>query len=154
MNKKVLIYFGILTIIGVISYIVFISLRDTQFELEEKYYNNYQIIDIDAKKYKELVKKKENFILYLYLDGCTTCAEFKPVAESFLDDADITAYRIEYQELKKTNLEIEYAPSFILIKNGKVKAYLDAASDDDLKYYKNKGNLKLWVGKYVILKRG
>lgn len=154
MNKKnIIIILVIITvlILGIGGFVIFKIIDNKPFRLEDKYYENMAIIDIDAKRYNELVDKKENFILYMYLDGCTTCAAFKPVAIDFVTKNKITVYRIEYKELSKTDLKIDYAPTFALIKRGKVRAYLDAESKTDVAYYKSSDKLQEWVEKYVDL---
>ena len=88
MNKKtitiivVLVVLAVLSISGIIFGIHYIN--NKPFRLEEKYYDNMSIIDIDHKRYEELVDKKENFVLYLTLEGCTTCAHFRPIAVDFI----------------------------------------------------------------------
>ena len=158
MNKKsniaiviALIALAILGIGGIIFGINY--LNNKPFRLEEKYYGNMSIVNIDHKRYEELVDKKENFILYLYLDGCTSCQAFKPVVNNFVIKNKLTIYSIEYKELNQTNLkdDVEYAPSMIIMKKGKLKAFLDAQSDDDLKYYRDYEELKKWFEKYIEL---
>lgn len=158
MNKKVnigiigaLIALAILGIGGIIFGINYIN--NKPFRLEEKYYDNMAIIDIDHKRYNELVDKKESFILYLHLNGCTSCEAFRPTATDFIIKNKLTVYRIEYKEFSQTNLkdEVEYAPSMIIMKKGKLKAFLDAQGDDFLEYYRNSDKLKSWFEKYIEL---
>ena len=155
MNKKVGIVIAIIAVvivaIGAASFGVYKYFDNKPFRLEDKYYENMSIVDINAEKYNKLVDNKESFILYMYLDGCTTCAAFKPIATEFVLKNKITVYRIEYKELAKTDLKIDYAPSFALIKKGKLKAYLDAESQKDVVYYKDVNKLQSWVEKYVDL---
>ena len=155
MNKKTitivvaLVALAILSIGGIIFGINY--LNNKPFRLEEKYYDNMAIIDIDHKRYEELVDKKESFILYLTLEGCNTCTAFKPKALDFIIKNKLTVYRIEYKEFTQTNLkdDVKYAPSMIIMKKGKLKAFLDAQSNDDYKYYQDADTLKTWFEKYI-----
>ena len=154
MNKKnIIIVLAIILVLtlGIGGFVIFKIIDNKPFRLEDKYYENMSIVDINAEKYNKLVDNKESFILYMYLDGCTTCAAFKPIATEFVLKNKITVYRIEYKELAKTDLKIDYAPSFALIKKGKLKAYLDAESQKDIVYYKDANKLQSWVEKYVDL---
>ncbi len=49
--------------------------------------------------------------------------------------------------------ELEYAPSFILYKNGKVVDMLDPASDEDTAYFKSSDKLKEWLEEYIYLEK-
>ena len=158
MNKKVL---GIVVVVVLLVVIIggcglffgIKAINNKPFRLEEKYYENMSIIDIKHDRYEELVDKKENFILYLTLDGCTSCVVFGPKAVDFVVKNKITVYRIEYKEFSQTDLkdEVKYAPSMMIFKKGKLKAYLDAQSDEDLQYYKDSSTLQTWFEKYIEL---
>ena len=155
MNKKTITIIVVLAVLAVLSIggIIFgvHYINNKPFRLEEKYYDNMAFIDIDHKRYEELVDKKENFILYLTLEGCTTCAHFRPIAVDFITKNKLTVYRIEYKEFTQTNLkdDVKYAPSMIIMKKGKLKAFLDAQSNDDYKYYQDADTLKTWFEKYI-----
>ena len=158
MNKKVL---GIVAVVVLLVVIIsgcglffgIKAINNKPFRLEEKYYENMSIIDIKHDRYEELVDKKENFILYLTLEGCTSCAAFSPKAVDFVVKNKITVYRIEYKEFSQTDLkdEVKYAPSMMIFKKGKLKAYLDAQSGEDLQYYKDSSALQTWFEKYIEL---
>ncbi len=158
MNKKVL---GIVVVVVLLVVIIggcglffgIKAINNKPFRLEEKYYENMSIIDIKHDRYEELVDKKENFILYLTLDGCTSCVVFGSKAVDFVVKNKITVYRIEYKEFSQTDLkdEVKYAPSMMIFKKGKLKAYLDAQSDDDLQYYSDSSSLQTWFEKYIEL---
>ena len=155
MNKKTIAIVVALAVLAVLSIggIIFgvNYINNKPFRLEEKYYGNMAFVDIDHKRYEELVDKKENFILYLTLEGCTTCAHFRPIAVDFVTKNKLTVYRIEYKEFTQTNLkdDVKYAPSMIIMKKGKLKAFLDAQSNDDYKYYQDANTLKIWFEKYI-----
>ena len=158
MNKKSLGIVGVILLLVVVIggcglFFGIKAINNRPFRLEEKYYDNMSIIDIDHNRYEELVDKKESFILYLTLDGCTTCTIFAHKATDFVVKNKITVYRIEYKEFSQTDLkgEVEYAPSMLIFKKGKLKAFLDAQSDEDLQYYKDSNSLRTWFEKYIEL---
>ena len=92
--------------------------------------------------------------MYIYLPGCSSCAEFKVVLDEFQKDNKLTFYSTEIANAQKTELndKIKFAPSFVIYKEGKLVAYLDAQSDKDKDYYKTVDNFKEWLTKYINLK--
>ena len=58
-----------------------------------------------------------------------------------------------YDELKNTDVvnTIKYAPSVIIIKEGKIVSYLDAEADEDFDRYQNKKEFNSWLAKYIYL---
>ena len=158
MNKKSAGIVGVIVVIlvivgGVGLFFGIKALNNRPFRLEEKYYENMSIIDIKHDRYEELVDKKESFILYLTMDGCTSCTIFAHKATDFIVKNKLTVYRIEYKEFNQTDLtdKVKYAPSMMIFKKGKLKAYLDAQSDDDLQYYSDSSSLQTWFEKYIEL---
>ncbi len=158
MNKKSAGIVGIIVLLVVIAggiglFFGIKAINNKPFRLEEKYYDNMSIVNINHNRYEELVDKKESFILYLTMDGCTSCEVFARKAIDFTIKNKLTVYRIEYKEFNKTDLtdEVKYAPSMMVFKKGKLKAYLDAQSDDDLQYYSDSSSLQTWFEKYIEL---
>ena len=62
---------------------------------------------------------------------------------------------IQFDEYKKTSFykKVEYAPSVLLIKNGKIVAYLDANKDSDLNKYQNPDEFEKWISEYIYLEK-
>jgi hypothetical protein len=124
------------------------------FELKEEYYKESKMDDLDLDSLNKLIEDKESFGVFVYLPGCTSCAAFSEVLTDFQKDNTISFYKTQIKYAKETEIgkKIEYAPSFVVFKEGKVVAYLDAASDEDKPYYDTVENFKEWLTKYIILK--
>lgn len=124
------------------------------FDLKDEYYKESKIIDLDKKELEQMIDDKESFVVYIYLPGCSSCAEFKEVLEEFQKDNKLVIYSTQIKIAHEIGLKekIPYAPSFAVYKEGELISYLDAMSDDDLGYYKTSEQFKEWLTKYINLK--
>lgn len=124
------------------------------FDLKDEYYEKSEIIDLTLEELQKKQEDKDSFVLYVYLEGCSSCAEFKEVLKEFQETNNLTIYSCEIKEAIQTELKdkIKYAPSFVVYKDGKILSYLDAESDEDLPYYKTPEQFKEWLTKYINLK--
>ncbi|NMA50339.1 MAG: thioredoxin family protein [Mollicutes bacterium] len=121
------------------------------FKLDEKYYNKKDVINTNANDFNKLVTDKKSFVLFVYMSGCISCSDFDKVLADFLEENNITIYKISYSDIIGTFLEdkILYAPSLVLFDKGKLVAYLDAISKKDLPFYESSEGLTKWFTKYV-----
>ena len=58
----------------------------------------------------------------------------------------------EYRNISLYN-EVKYAPSIIIVENGKIVDFLDAEKDDDLDKYQDVKEFEEWINKYVYFTR-
>lgn len=118
--------------------------RDVSKSIEESDFIKLQTIE-DLNKLEE---KHETFPLFVFLESCSTCAEFFPIVEEYAMNNDIEMYCINLHDIyKNTNSitsRIAYAPSIFIYKDGEVVDYLDSASKDDYDYYKSVEKLSEW----------
>lgn len=148
--KKILVLLSLLLILC--------SCKETPFSLDDEYYFNEGLIEIESlDEIAKMVDEEKSFALFVYMPGCTSCAAFKPVVESFLNKNEMTFYEISAEVIgqdKDNSImkAIEYAPSVLLYNKGKVIASLDAMSDDDLKYYKTTAGFTEWFISYCEIK--
>ena len=126
-----------------------------KFYLDDEHYTTGVLTDIDVETFEQLEKDGKNFALFVYLPGCTSCAEFRAVLEDFIVDNDIEFYTISILDVKETSImdSIEYAPSMMLYKDGKLVDYLDATSDEDKPALTNVDSFKIWLEEYVYLEK-
>ena len=153
--KKIIIILLFLILIVLVSLLILNSNKKIKpIEIEEEYYNNNELIDINKKELEELEKEKKSFILFIYLPGCSSCAAFSEVLKEFQEKNNITIYKTEIKYAKDTSIgkKIKYAPSFVVYKEGKYISYLDPTKDADLPYYEDVNKFTDWLIKYVILK--
>lgn len=124
-----------------------------KFYLEDELYNEGVITEIDVDKLHTLEEDKKNFAVFVYLPGCTSCAEFRTVLDEFIVDNKIELYTISITKAKGTSIDdaIEYAPSLVLYKDGKVVSYLDSTSDKDKPALTNVDSFKEWLDEYIYL---
>lgn len=126
------------------------------FRFEDKYYTteNKGFIDIDdISIIDNLENSKESFGVYIYLPGCLTCNKFKPILTNFLEINNLQIYSISYTDVKKTkntlHSNIEYTPSVALFNKGELVTYLDALSNEHIKYYESLDDFTNWFTTYV-----
>lgn len=155
MKKKWLIISIVALIIVVAAIVVFLIFQNQNkiFSLESKYYNTGEKIEINISELEELISDKESFVVFVSQDMCLASSNFEVVINDFLEEYPITIYEINYSELKESDLGdfLEYYPSFVIYKNGKMVDFLDANADEDTDYYKTKEGFKNWFTQYVNL---
>ena len=155
MKKKWLIISVVALIIVVAAIVVFLIFQNQSkiFSLESKYYNTGEKIEINISELEELINDKESFVVFVSQDMCLASSNFEVVINDFLEEYPITIYEINYSELKESDLGdfLEYYPSFVIYKNGKVVDFLDANADEDTDYYKTADGLRSWVTTYISL---
>lgn len=118
-----------------------------KFHLNNKYYNEGKFITI--KNLDDL--KNDSYILYTYNNFCTFNVPCEDIFKSYMEKYKIDFYEIPFDDFKKTSLykEVKYAPSIILIKEGKIVEYLDANSNKDLEKYQDTKKFEEWINKYI-----
>ena len=99
---------------------------------------------------------KESFVLYTYIPS--ECGDDEETvryrAEDLAKKYKIYFYDVPFEVFKKTSLygDVKYGPSVIVVNKGKVYAYTDAESDEDLELGKSNEKFEKWFKKYVNLK--
>lgn len=129
--------------------------KDKSFYIEDKFYNSsegYTILDKD--EYNEKIKNKESFILFVFSPGCITSSNLSNLMSEFSTNNKISYYSINFEDIEETNIKdyLEYYPSVILIKNGKMVDFLESDKDQDLMYYESVDELTKWIFSYVKVK--
>lgn len=125
--------------------------NNEKFILNEKYYNNGDFIRVNSNELEKL--ENDNYILYTYNNYCAFSVSCEDIFKSFMNKYKIDFISIPFEEFKKTKLynKIKYAPSVIIVKNGKVVSYLDSNSNDDYQKYQNEIEFEKWISKYVVI---
>lgn len=154
MNKKILI--AVIFLILVISVLLLAPNSGiNKFYLDDKHYNtNAQLIDISKSDLESVIEKKQSFVVFTYLPYCTLKIPCDIIFKQFLTNHKMSFYSIPYDEF--TNIElfknIKYAPSVVIVKKGKVIAYLDANKDEDLNKYQDVQEFDKWITNYIKIK--
>ena len=118
-----------------------------KFYLNNKYYNEGNFIAIN--NIDNL--KKDTYILYTYNNYCTFKKPCEEVFKEYMEKYKIDFYKMPFDQFKKTTLytKVRYAPSIIIIKEGKIVEYLDANSNKDLEKYQDTKKFEEWINKYI-----
>ena len=121
--------------------------------LDSKYYNSTELKEVTAEEINQMVDNKESFAIFYYSPGCTSCAKFSVVLKDFQKEYKIGFLTTPTEEKKKTIIHeyVTYAPSVVIFKEGKIIAFMDALSDEEIKYYETVDGFKEWVTKYINL---
>ena len=147
MSKK----FSIVIIILLIFLIS--GCKNNRFYLEDKYYKEGKLIEINSNDFKKI--EKESYILFTYNNYCKFSIPCDKVFEKFVKKYNISIVSIKYDEFKKISLnkKVKYAPSLIIVNKGKVIDFLDANSNNDVNKYQDLNELKAWINKYIYLNK-
>lgn len=134
-----------------LSLLFITNLTKQKITLESKYYNTGKFIDINVANLNELLNNKENFILFTYNNFCTFKVSCDEIFNESIKELNITILKIPFDEFKTTDLynEVNYAPSVILIKDGKIVEYLDPEKNEDLPKYQDKKEFISWIKEYI-----
>ena len=133
--------------------IILVGCGNKKFYLDEEHYEKGVITSITRDELNKLEKDKKNFMVFVYLPGCTSCAEFRSVLEGYIEDNTLEFYTIAINDLKDSVIldHIEFAPSLVLYKEGKIVDALDAASDKDKAALTTEDGLVDWLDDYIYL---
>lgn len=125
--------------------------KQSTFSLEEKYYSESKIEEVDTSMFNKLLLDKESFGIFIYDASCTTSSDFNKVLQEFSQKYKLYLYSISFQNMKETSLseKVKFCPSFAIYKNGKLIDFLDASSDEDTDVYKSVDNFSNWFFGYV-----
>lgn len=155
MKKKIIIFLSVLfVLIFWIVIILFTNKNEKLFYLENYYYGTNKMTEIEIDELNELIDNKESFAVFVYQPMCVTSSDFESVLSDFLEDNQISIYKIAFSNIKDTEIgkSIKYYPSFMVYNNGKMIDFLEANKDEDVNYYTSTDGFKNWFTKYVRLK--
>lgn len=96
------------------------------------------LIQIDYKQYKEMINKKESFVLVVSQSTCSHCAEYKPKLIKIAKKHNINIYYIDYdlessknqEEFLENNNLTGSTPTTLFIKKGKQTSLFDRIEGD------------------------
>lgn len=123
-----------------------------KFSLDEEYYHEGVFLKKSAEEINAL--EHGNYVLYTYNSFCSFSIPCDTIFSSFMKKYKIDFLSIPYDEFQQTSLfqVVKYAPSILLVHDGRVMSYLDAESNQDLEKYQDVSKFEEWVLKYILLK--
>ncbi len=155
--KKRLIFFIPFIFLIIIIFLLLLSKNQNnkKFFLENKYYGNSEITEINAKELVKLENKKESFVVFIHQPFCATSYDLNNYIKEFTNTYKISFYKLPFSEIKNTNIDkyVKYCPSVVIFHKGQIVAFLNADSTKDTKYYESTNNFKKWFTNYVILQK-
>lgn len=121
--------------------------------LSNKYYNDGNFIKVKSDDLNNL--ENENYILFTYNNYCNMSKPCEDIFKEFMEKYKINFLSMPFDEFKKNDFykKVKYAPSVIIVKKGKIVAYLDANSDDDLVKYQDVNEFEKWLDNYVYFSK-
>ena len=145
MKKKILVLvILILTIVGC---------GNKKFYLEDEYYENGVITDITLEEINDLETNEKSFMVFVYLPGCTSCAQFRTVLNEYIETHKLEFYTISINDLNDSKIKdhVQFAPSLVLFNKGKIVDALDATSNEDKSALTSVDGLNKWLEEYIYL---
>ena len=155
MNKKIIAI--ILTLLAFTGGILLLwqNFRKTpdieRFSLSEEYYGEGVFEEIDAARFAELVENNKSFVVVPRMMFCPAGMPMATNAETIAARDNIKIFSILDIEFKQTELAktVKYLPSAAIYRDGKLVAWLDAESDDDMQFYESPDGFELWLKTYL-----
>lgn len=125
--------------------------NSSKFSIEKEYYKESKFIDVTSEDIKELKENKKSFIVFTYNNYCMLEIPCDEIFKKVMNKYNISFLYLPYEEMKNTFIynEVKLAPSVILIKEGKIVAYLDAESNEDLLKYQDTEEFEKWLTSYI-----
>lgn len=121
----------------------------------EKFYLNddyYGLSGLKEVKSDEL-KDDDSFLLFTYNYYCSLAIPCDEIFKSFSENENVEILSMSIDEFKKTSYykTVKYAPSVLIIKNGKIVTFLDAEKNSDIEKYQDVEKFTEWISKYIYL---
>ena len=115
--------------------------------LSDKYYNEGNYISVKNLDGLE----KDSYVLYTYNYYCSFKISCEKVFKEYMNKYKIDFISMPFEYLKKTQLykKVKFGPSIVIVKEGKVIAYLDADKDEDLEKYQDSKKFEEWINNYI-----
>lgn len=137
----------------VILILMIVGCGNKKFYLEDEYYENGVITDITLEEINDLEMNEKSFMVFVYLPGCTSCAQFRTVLNEYIETHKLEFYTISINDLNDSKIKdhVQFAPSLVLFNKGKIVDALDATSNEDKSALTSVDGLNKWLEEYIYL---
>ena len=127
--------------------------EDKKILLDESFYGQGDFIDIKNEDLGNVSNK--NYILFVYNNFCSLPIPCQDIFKEYMQKYKISFLSINIDEYKKTIFyeKVKYAPTILIISNGKIIKYLDAESNADLNKYQDIREFESWINNYILIKK-
>lgn len=120
-----------------------------KFYLSDNYYGSSGLKEVKSTDLKE----NDSYLLFTYNYYCSLAIPCDEIFKSFSENKNIEVLSISIDEFKKTSYYkvVKYAPSVLIIKDGKIVTFLDAEENSDIEKYQDVDKFTKWVSSYIYL---
>lgn len=105
---------------------------------------------------KSHIDNNDNFVLYMFQNGCLSCKAFKPILEAYVQEKGLKIYSIEINYLDEGNRELRKTlgatPAIGIFKSGELYEHVHYAQEDKGEVMLSKDSFASWFETYVIIK--
>ena len=121
--------------------------KEGKVRLSSKYYNEGNYIAV--KTLDGL--GKDSYVLYTYNNYCSFKISCETIFKQYMEKHKIDFVSMPFEYFKQTKYygKVKFGPSVIVIKEGKIIAYLDADKDEDLEKYQDLEKFETWISQYI-----
>ena len=104
---------------------------------------------------KFYLNDNDSFLLFTYNYYCSLAIPCDEIFKSFSENENIEILSMSIDEFKKTSYykTVKYAPSVLIIRDGKIVTYLDAEKNSDIEKYQDVEKFTEWVEKYIYFNK-
>ena len=123
--------------------------KQEKFYLNSEYYNKGEYIKLNNIELENI--KNDSMIIYTYNNFCNLPIHCENIFKEFMDKYKIDFVSIPFSDFKMTSFykDVSFAPSIIVVNNGKVIDYLKADSDNDYDKYQKEEVFEKWLSEYI-----
>ena len=149
--KKIIIPIILFVLVVIISVLVFKP--NNKFHLDDKYYSNGNFIEVNSEALNSI--DSNNYLIFTYNNYCNFEIPCDKIFQDFMTKNKIDIISIPFEEFRKTKFynNVKYAPSILIVKNGRVISYLDAEKNEDMDMYQDVNKFEHWLEKYIYLSK-
>jgi hypothetical protein len=94
-------------------------------------------------------------VIYTYNNFCNLPIQCETVFKEIMEKNKIDFISIPFADFKNTVFyhDVSFAPSIIIVDNGKIVSYLKADSNQDYDKYQKAEEFEKWLSKYIYLEK-
>ena len=131
----------------IITLLLITGCKSEKIYLSDKYYNEGNYISVKSLDGLE----KDSYVLYTYNYYCALKIPCEKVFKEYMEKYKIDFISMPFEYFKQTSFyrKVKFGPSVVVIKEGKIIAYLDADKDEDLEKYQDSKKFEEWINNYI-----
>jgi len=115
-------------------------------------YQNSSCIEINKEQLEDKIEN-DDFILYIYTDGCTSCFSFETyILNNYIEETSADIYKISYTQIDgliSTSKRMQTNPRIIIFKDGKIYQQVNYTSNE--KVFTDLNKFKTYIEKYCVI---